>query len=501
MSDTPLTKIEVLKAIRIGQRVAEEEVDSLEHYFIETNQWNEIFEGEKDLVFGPKGAGKSALYALVNKRSKSLSEKNIEVTLAENPIGDTVFRNLEVEPPPSEIAFTLLWKLYVLTLTAKILRDHSSDSEATKSLIDALNKTGLLPGVANRESLFASVRRTISNLFNSDVSSLETTVAIDPVSGIPVVTGKVNLSANPSLRADALPVNELLRIADQALEDSGKKVWVLFDRLDVAFSENADLERNALRALFRAYRDLRSFNQISLKLFIRNDVWSRITEEGFAEASHLVRATTISWDDSGLRNLIVRRLASNPLFCQYVGYTAADISKSADVQQKVLSIVLPDQVEIGKNPATFDWILSRISDGSKKATPRELIHMLDEVRRIQIERLERAEAPPSGTALFDRAVFKLALKRVSEVRYQQTFRAENPSMVEYTDALKNKKSEQTLESLSALWEKRPEEAKDIAERLVDLDFFEKRTSGTSVSYWVPFVYRDALNLVQGKADI
>lgn len=233
MSDAP-TKLEVLKGIRLGQRVAEEEVDSLETYFIETNQWNEIFDGEKDLVFGPKGAGKSALYALVNKRSAILSSKNIIVTLAENPIGATVFKNLEVDPPPSETAFILLWKLYVLTLTAQILRDHHADNTAAKALIDALNKASLLPTLATRESLFASVRKTISNLFNSKIEALETSVAIDPMSGIPMVTGKVSLAPNPELRAEALPVNELLHIANEALRNVGKKVWILFDRLDVA---------------------------------------------------------------------------------------------------------------------------------------------------------------------------------------------------------------------------------------------------------------------------
>jgi hypothetical protein len=496
-----MDKVDVLKSIRMGQRVAEEEVDSLEEYFVETNQWNEIFDGHKDLVFGPKGAGKSALYTLLNTRSLKLRDRGILITLAENPKGATVFKNLEIDPPPSESAFILLWKLYALILVANTLRAEGIDNPQAKALINVLNKAGLLPTLASRESLFSSVRKLISTIFDKHVSSLETTVSIDAISGLPKVTGRVNLERNPDQRADTLPVDDLLYIADQALAEAKVVNWILFDRLDVAFSENLELERNALRALFRAYRDLRRFDHVILKLFIRDDVWDRITDEGFAEASHLVRSTTVTWDAGGLRNLLVRRLASSAQFLAYVGKTREQLMESAEEQDAVLQMVLPDKVDIGRNPATFDWMLSRVADGSKQTTPRELIHLMDEARTIQIARAEKGEGTPGGTLLFDRPVFKQALKPVSIVRYQQTFRAENPSMVKYTDALRGKKAEQTVDSLASLWEIDLGRAKEIAERLVELGFFEKRAGAEGATYWVPFVYRDALELVQGRADI
>jgi len=77
-----MTKLDVLKNMRIGERIAEEEADRLETYFVETNQWNEIFDGEKVLIFGPKGAGKSALYALLRKRSDQLKARDIAVKFA-----------------------------------------------------------------------------------------------------------------------------------------------------------------------------------------------------------------------------------------------------------------------------------------------------------------------------------------------------------------------------------------------------------------------------------
>jgi hypothetical protein len=62
-------------------------------------------------------------------------------------------------------------------------------------------------------------------------------------------------------------------------------VWFMLDRLDVAFNDSSELEKNAIRALFRAYRDMRSHPRISLKIFLRTDIWKRVTEEGFSDMS------------------------------------------------------------------------------------------------------------------------------------------------------------------------------------------------------------------------
>ena len=79
-------------------------------------------------------------------------------------------------------------------------------------------------------------------------------------------------------------VDTLYSYLDAALKAYKLKVWVLLDRLDVAFVENHSLEANALRALIRAYNDLRNRDQISLKIFLREDIWKRITEQGLREA-------------------------------------------------------------------------------------------------------------------------------------------------------------------------------------------------------------------------
>lgn len=60
-----MDKHEILSNTTFGQRVAEDETDALVSYFVETDHWKRIYKGEVDIVYGMKGAGKSAIYSLL----------------------------------------------------------------------------------------------------------------------------------------------------------------------------------------------------------------------------------------------------------------------------------------------------------------------------------------------------------------------------------------------------------------------------------------------------
>ena len=119
-------KREVLESLSFGQQVAEEEAKELANYFVETEQWRGISSGAVDIVYGPKGAGKSALYALLLDRYDDFLERSILVVSGENPRGATVFHDLVTDPPTSEREFIQLWKLYFLVLVAEVLREYIS---------------------------------------------------------------------------------------------------------------------------------------------------------------------------------------------------------------------------------------------------------------------------------------------------------------------------------------------------------------------------------------
>ena len=88
-----MERLQLLKELSFGSQVAENEVTSLQEYFVQTDQWNRIFKGEIDIIRGEKGAGKSAIYLLLDKNRERLFDSGVLIVSAENPRGTTVFKD------------------------------------------------------------------------------------------------------------------------------------------------------------------------------------------------------------------------------------------------------------------------------------------------------------------------------------------------------------------------------------------------------------------------
>lgn len=52
-------KRSLLTGLSLGRRVAEEEVDDLASYFVETEQWRKVLSDEVDIILGLKVQGKA----------------------------------------------------------------------------------------------------------------------------------------------------------------------------------------------------------------------------------------------------------------------------------------------------------------------------------------------------------------------------------------------------------------------------------------------------------
>ena len=72
MREGALPKKDLLMNATFGSRVAEDEGEGLLSYFVETEQWRKLIAGDVDIVYGAKGAGKSALYSLLIGQKETL---------------------------------------------------------------------------------------------------------------------------------------------------------------------------------------------------------------------------------------------------------------------------------------------------------------------------------------------------------------------------------------------------------------------------------------------
>ncbi|MGH7115811.1 MAG: P-loop ATPase, Sll1717 family, partial [Stellaceae bacterium] len=249
-----MERAELLKQLSFGTQVAEEETNALARYFVETHQWNRIARGEIDLIRGDKGAGKSAIYSLLIGRQSEFFDNRVLIIGAENPRGDTVFKDIVPDPPSSEIEFIFLWKLYILVLITKELREYGI-TDTSGIVFKSLENAGFLESEVSKSRLLKKVQDYARRLIN--LESIEGGVTLDPNTGLlNGLTGKiVTREPSPELRSKGIVAIDyyLFDKIEDVLESYQFHIWILLDRLDVAFTENHQLEANALRALIRVY--------------------------------------------------------------------------------------------------------------------------------------------------------------------------------------------------------------------------------------------------------
>jgi hypothetical protein len=494
-------KLSILKNITFGKRIAEEEGDSLAEYFVETDQWARIFEGNVDIVYGGKGAGKSAIYSLLDrKKGELLTSRHVIALPAENPRGTIAFRDLVANPPASEEQFRHLWKLYFLCVIAKAIEmvPEIGNAQDREAVLRPLQVAKLIPQQFSLKTLLASALDYVRRV------NPEAGVKLDPNTGMPVdFYGKISLQ-DPTVSQQSAGIqstDDLFEKVDKLLSKADFRIWLLLDRLDVAFAETEDLEKNALRALFRVYLDLLERQSLSLKVFLRGDIWKRITSNGFREASHVTRNLTLEWNKHSLLNLVIRRSLYNERIRTFYSVVPEEVLSDYEQQEQLFYRIFPKQVEIGqRRRQTFEWILSRTADGTGLNTPRELIHLLECASKQQIERLERGQGTLDGENLFEGAAFKEALPEVSRVRLEQTLYAEYPALKRYLQDLEGEKTDQTIETVANTWKCNHEQANEIVTQLIEIGFFMIKKRRGRDSLWVPFLYRPALGLIQGAAE-
>ena len=172
-------------------------------------------------------------------------------------------------------------------------------------------------------------------------------------------------------------------------------------------------------------------------------------------------------------------------------------------QKEFFNKVFPEKIETGKNPSSFDWMVSRVRDGLENATPREIIHLLNEAKALQIKNFETGTLEDSFPELISRAAIKEALHQVSSTKLDQTLYQEYPELKPYIQALSKRRTEQNIKTLSKIYGTPPQETLKTIHKLMEIGLFSERKSRKNVqsTYWVPFIFRPALEMVQGKESI
>jgi hypothetical protein len=501
--------IDILEKLNFGSSVAEDETGYLQQYFVNTRFWRQVAEGRYDIVLGAKGSGKSAIYlSLINQSGAFLKDRNIVLVEAANPRGDTVFallntatRNNNYENPGKEALIEEdvvdFWKLYFLTIMVSKLRTINFKGKHYQVIESLLENAGLLPKTFSISDAFQNVLYAVRQIFSLQFFQPE--VEVNPTTGTFTVKGKINFEkySGKDRKEGYNTTDELLDKIDQDLKAADNTVWLLLDRLDVAFIDDKEIERRALKSLFLVYNSLKRFENIQCKIFLRDDIMLKITYDGLREASHLEKMTNLLVDERVVFNILIRRLLNNAVLLEHYGVKESDYRDDIEQQRVLFNRIFPEHLPSeGKEVPAFNWIIEYISDGNDAFTPREMIQLMNEAREAQIELLELGHKLPDGK-LFSAEAFQRAIRKVSKAKFERTLLAENPDMTENFLRFRNAQP-----IITADWLR--ENLKDIngnlfdyvdtyAIKLADIGFFKK----IAKDQWkIPYLYQYALRIDQ-----
>jgi hypothetical protein len=481
---------EVLADLNFGNSVAEFD-DDLDSYFVETQSFRTLVEGRADIIAGDKGTGKTALFRILNSRYTQIGAlSTTEMVPAFNPAGSPIFQRLVEQGVEDEGRYINLWKAYILALVGNWALDFAPDirNDIQNQLYIILERLDLLSADDSPSTIFSRVSSLFRRL--ATPKSIEMGITMLP-HGMPVVVPKIELGdPEPPNEAAQVPFEEAFRVLDAVLAEMAITTWIVFDRLDEAFQAAPQVEIPALRALLRTYLDLIPYEHLRLKLFVRRDLFRRITEGGFVNLTHInARKLEITWDEDDLWDLLLRRLRKNETFLSRIGL-------SEDRAEEAWAVLVPEQVDPGaRKPKTWTWIMRRIRDGNDVHPPRNLIDLLRKAQSVQLRRDEQRGRDFPTAPLLTSDSLKRGLSALSEERVQDTLIAEAGDVAKYLDMFRGGKAEHNVESLSKLLDLKNSTLITTAQSLTEMGFLEK-IGGT---YKVPSLYRDGLRITQGKA--
>lgn len=301
-----------LRALRFGEHVAENEIDTLADYYIETSAFEDVLAQRNSLFVGRKGTGKTA------------SMLQAAARLTEDA------RNLVVVIKPASYEYSSLLALL-----------GSMSGSLQQYFIEALWKFLLQTEIANRV-LEVVEARTAGIPFTEDEKKLLEFVAS---SGIEVrgdfgtrfertilALSDVQLGIASSEAGRRDLVNEALhskaivklRSLLGPVLKSKKRVAVLIDNLDKAWGKSADLEllsrlllgllsaTGALAKDFEKEDFWRERVRLTVATFLRSDIFAYLQSE--AREPDKIPASTVRWEDPAvlLRVIEERFLAARP---------------------------------------------------------------------------------------------------------------------------------------------------------------------------------------------
>ncbi len=300
----------LLQSISIGDPRAENEMTTLERYYLKMDQYERAIRGEVNLVVGRKGSGKTALFIQARDKIRA-DRRNIVVDL--KPEGYQLVKLKEdileyLSEGARQHLITALWEyLILLEVAYKLLEKDRPIYRYNHEIHDLFVELSRTYNAADftSEGDFSERLLMLSNRLSDKYRERFGTKAAQKLTNADVT--------------ELLYNHDLATLQRQICNYLERKraVWVLFDNLDKGWSTQGVevVDAVVLRCLVDAGRKIeremrKNGHEFHCIVFVRNDVYDHLMRQS-PDYGKEMRAT-LDWSDPDmLREMLRLRLVSN----------------------------------------------------------------------------------------------------------------------------------------------------------------------------------------------
>lgn len=481
--NTSSTNIEILNYIEkiiinknANAPAAESEykdLTDLTKYFYPRKDYKYIFDTEKFLVLGEKGAGKTALFSVLSNEyyTKELSNY-CGVSQSNEKIEWIVGLNTDGVRRPdkgnfaalNDFDFVVLKNYWIILL----LRQINTSTKNNNQLLIEIN--------------------------NAQTKDLK------------------NIACRKNIAED---LSEVLRLLDNQLINDNKIFVFIYDYLDAAFENDIHRGRliSALITVF--YDNLNRYKNLKAKIFLRKDIFEREVNHITDKVKIQNYSVEIKWEYNQLLNLIWKRIyeqnksLSLSLFEEQQKFIEIGVLGSIPnlINEKEHSVIL-DKI-FGKNMGgnnkayPYNWVRIHAEDTNNQIHPRTLIGLFSESAKIQLTDKEQ----PNDKIIRSKNIELALSKKVSKLQVDE-LREEYPEFKNIFDNLKDNvpggrapiAEEDLLEALKKLKIDNPI---DAISKLKDIGVLKDYKTNSKIKaerdekrYHIPDLYLFGLNLTR-----
>ncbi|MEL6652006.1 MAG: AAA family ATPase [Bacteroidota bacterium] len=336
-----------IRKLNFGAEAAENDI-VLSDQFMNLPGDEQLFSGQRTIVIGDRGAGKSAYFSSLSQRFENTTAANIKFVTLSNAAD--LLRNFASAGQPLETAeqFHAAW----ITLIAYALsREHVASvnptlRKASKRLSHAVGLHG--PPKSGLAAIFGRI-------FKSSVKIELGPVIIEPQN-------------SPGGAAQTVDLDWFIQqmVDHHALHS--EKVVVCFDRIDEVHKYDRVIQETAVQGLFMAEAKLSENDTLSVGVFMRSDLYEIYDLQ---EKNKLVsRILRLRWSREKLYEFLIRRVSAPAPFENVRALMHAFPRMSNEIGA---AIFFPDRIE---DKPFENWLWDSLANANDEINPRQLLLLL-----------------------------------------------------------------------------------------------------------------------------